>query len=46
MDLVQATQLKKNSLCHACFTGKYSVPINGDFRKNILEKKYVNNEWS
>lgn len=36
--LVQATQLKKNTLCHACFTGKYSIPINNDFRKNILEK--------
>ena len=37
--LVQATQLKKNTLCHACFTGKYSVPINNNFRKNILEKQ-------
>jgi len=36
--LVQATQLKKNILCHACFTGKYSVPIDNNFRKNIFEK--------
>lgn len=36
--LFQATQLKKNILCHACFTGKYNVPIDNNFRKNIFEK--------
>ena len=37
--LVQATQLKKNTLCHACFTGKYIIPNSNNFRKNILEKQ-------
>ena len=39
--LVQAARQKKNSLCHACFTGKYPVPVDIHFTKNLLEKKTV-----
>ena len=37
--LVQAARQKKNTLCHACFTGKYPVPVDIHFTKNLLEKK-------
>ena len=35
--LVQAARQKKNTLCTACFTGHYPLPINASFTKTILE---------
>lgn len=35
--LVQATRQKKNTLCAACFTGNYPLPIDTRFTKTILE---------
>ncbi|MFH0773578.1 MAG: amidophosphoribosyltransferase [bacterium] len=37
--LVQAARQKTNSLCAACFTGKYSIPIDNTFSKLMLEKQ-------
>jgi len=37
--LVRAARQKKNTLCTACFTGKYPLPVDTQFSKTILEKK-------
>ncbi len=37
--MVQASHQKKNSLCTACFTGTYPVPIDTNFTKDMLEKE-------
>lgn len=37
--LIRAARQKKKTLCSACFTGKYIIPINNNFKKNILENK-------
>jgi len=37
--LIRATRQKKNVFCAACFNGKYPVIVDGNFTKNILEKK-------
>lgn len=37
--LVRATRQKMSSLCCGCFNGQYSVKVNIDFQKNILETK-------
>lgn len=36
--LITASQQANNALCTACFTGKYPIPVNFDFSKEILEK--------
>jgi amidophosphoribosyltransferase len=36
-NLVQATHIRKEDLCLACFDGEYPVPIDGDFDKYCLE---------
>lgn len=36
--LIRATRQKKKSLCAACFNGKYPLPINQSFNKNVFEK--------
>jgi len=38
-DLIKATRQKRKNLCTACFSGKYPVAVNLDFKKNIFEKK-------
>lgn len=35
--LIKAVRQKKRVLCSACFNGVYPVPVNTDFKKNILE---------
>ncbi len=35
--LVRAARQKRKTLCTACFTGKYPLPIDNNFKKNILE---------
>jgi len=37
--LVRAARQKKNTLCTACFTGKYPLPVDTQFSKTILGKK-------
>ena len=37
-NLIKASSQPENSLCHACFSGKYPMDINYNFKKNILEK--------
>jgi len=37
--LVKASRLRPNNLCTACFDGKYPMPVEGGFRKDIFEKK-------
>lgn len=39
--LVQSARQKMNTLCTACFTGTYSVPITTHLSKSILEKKKI-----
>lgn len=39
--LVRAAHQKKNTLCTACFTGKYPLPVDTQFSKTILEKKSI-----
>lgn len=36
--LKKATRLKPNKLCTSCFTGKYPMPVEGGFRKDVFEK--------
>lgn len=36
--LIKASRQTENSLCSACFTGKYPVNIDNDFSKDIFEK--------
>lgn len=36
--LERASRQKKNTLCSACFSGKYPLPVDIQFTKNILEK--------
>lgn len=35
--LIRAARQKSNSLCTGCFSGKYPILINEQFKKNILE---------
>lgn len=35
--LVEASRQDKSTLCTACFTGKYPMPVNATFKKNIFE---------
>ncbi len=37
-DMIGATQWPKNSFCTACFTGDYPIPVEGDLRKDTLDK--------
>lgn len=36
--LIKASGQNKNNLCTACFSGKYPMPVNLNFKKDILEK--------
>jgi amidophosphoribosyltransferase len=36
--LKKASRIKSNRLCTSCFDGKYPIPIEGGFRKDIFEK--------
>lgn len=36
--LKKASRIKSNKLCDSCFTGKYSMPVTGGFRKDVFEK--------
>ncbi len=36
--LKQASRIKSNKLCDSCFTGKYPMPVEGGFRKDVFEK--------
>lgn len=35
--LIKASQQDKDTLCTACFSGKYPMPVNLDFKKNVFE---------
>ena len=35
--LIEASAQKQDSLCTACFSGRYPLPVKHNFRKNILE---------
>lgn len=35
--LIKASRIKPKALCTACFDGKYPLPVNNGFRKDILE---------
>lgn len=35
--LIKASRLQSNSLCTACFDGKYPMPVEGGFRKDVFE---------
>lgn len=32
-----ASRIKSNKLCDSCFTGKYPMPVEGGFRKDVFE---------
>ena len=36
--LKKASRIKSNKLCDSCFTGKYPMPVQGGFRKDVFEK--------
>ena len=36
--LKKASRIKSNKLCDSCFTGKYPMPIEGGFRKDVFEQ--------
>ena len=36
--LKKASRIKSNKLCDSCFTGKYPMPVEGGFRKDVFEK--------
>ncbi len=36
--LKKASKIKSNKLCDSCFTGKYPMPVEGGFRKDVFEK--------
>ncbi len=36
--LIKASGLRSNSLCTACFNGKYPMPVEGGFKKDVFEK--------
>lgn len=36
--LIKASNQDNTSLCHACFTGRYPIKIDYNFKKNIFEK--------
>jgi amidophosphoribosyltransferase len=36
--LIKASRIKSNKLCISCFTGKYPMPVQGGFRKDVFEK--------
>ena len=35
--LIKASEQDPNSVCTACFSGKYAMKVNMQFKKNILE---------
>ena len=35
--LIKASGLRSNSLCTACFNGKYPMPVEGGFKKDVFE---------
>ena len=35
--LKKASRIKSNKLCDSCFTGKYPMPVEGGFRKDVFE---------
>ena len=35
--LIKSSRQKENNLCHACFSGKYPMNVNYNFKKNIFE---------
>ena len=35
--LIKASRIKSNKLCTSCFTGQYTTPITGGFRKDVFE---------
>lgn len=35
--LIKASRIKFNRLCTSCFDGKYPIPVEGGFRKNVFE---------
>ncbi len=35
--LIKASRQDKNTLCTACFSGKYPMPVNLNFKKNVFE---------
>ncbi|MBI5452503.1 amidophosphoribosyltransferase [Candidatus Gottesmanbacteria bacterium] len=37
--LIKASRQSDSSLCSACFTGKYPINVNYNFKKNIFEKE-------
>ena len=37
--LKKASRVKPNKLCTSCFDGKYPMPVEGGFRKDVFEKK-------
>ena len=39
-DLIKASGQPKDQLCTACFSGKYPMPVDLNFKKNIFEKIY------
>jgi amidophosphoribosyltransferase len=39
--LIKASRIRSNILCSACFDGKYPMPVEGGFRKDIFEKNYL-----
>lgn len=36
--LIKASRQDKNNLCTGCFSGKYPLPVNLNFKKNVFEK--------
>jgi amidophosphoribosyltransferase len=35
--LIKASRVRSNILCTACFDGKYPIPVEGGFRKDVFE---------
>ena len=44
--LKKASRVKSNKLCASCFDGKYPMPVEGGFRKDVFEKININTERS